>query len=105
MAGDTAAYVVGQVENEEVSIFILPAGRLAQFAHEREALNRESIHHCREGKYEMVLARVDRNVVVVIGRATPMQLEQVVRAYGTYPEVPALNGARITTEPHKPLSA
>lgn len=105
MAGDTAAYVVGQVENEEVSIFILPAGRLAQFAHEREALNRESILHCREGKYEMVLARVDHNVVVVIGKGSPEQLEQVVRAYGTYPEEPAAKGARITAEPTKPLSA
>jgi len=52
-------------------------------------LGRETIHHCREGEFDMVLARIDRNVVVVIGKAAPQQLEQVVRAYGTYPELPA----------------
>jgi len=84
--GDAAAYVVGQVEDQNVSIFILPEARLAHFTHERDVLRRESVHHCREGKFEMVLAKVDQNIVVVIGQGTPEQLEQVVRAYGTYPE-------------------
>ncbi len=103
--GDDAAYVVGQVENHDVSIFILPEERLAQFDHERDSLDKEKVHHCREGVYDMVVTKIDRNVVVVIGRATPMQLERVVRAYGTYPEEPAVNGARITVEPTKPLAA
>ena len=93
IAGDPAAYVVGRVENQEVSIFILPESRLAAFAHERDALRREVIHHCREGEYEMVLAKVNRNVVVVIGKGTPQQLERVVRAYGTYPETPSADAA------------
>jgi len=87
IAGDSAAYVVGQVESKDVSIFILPAERLAKFDHEREVLSREAIHHCREGKYEMVLAKIDHNIVVVIGKGSPEQLERVVRAYGTYPDV------------------
>ena len=89
IAGDPAAYVIGQVENKDVSIFILPADRLTQFVHERDILSRETVHHCREGEYDMVLAKVDRNIVVVIGRGSPDKLERVVRAYGTYPHDPA----------------
>lgn len=89
IAGDSTAYVVGQVENRDVSIFILPAERLAQFGHERDVLSREAVHHCREGEYDMVLAKIDRNIVIVIGRGSPDKLEQVVRAYGTYPHDPA----------------
>jgi anti-sigma factor RsiW len=93
IAGDPAAYVVGRVENKDVSIFILPAERLAQFVHERDVLAREAVHHCREGNYKMVLAKVDRNIVVVIGQGSPEQLERVVRAYGSYPEAPAADAA------------
>jgi len=89
MAGDSAAYVIGRVEDRDVSIFILPAERLAQFAHERDVLSREAVHHCREGEYDMVLAKIDRNIVVVIGRSSPERLERVVHAYGTYPHDPA----------------
>ncbi|MEX2169680.1 MAG: zf-HC2 domain-containing protein [Pirellulales bacterium] len=105
IAGDTAAYVRGRVDDGEVSIFILPEERLAQFVHERDALLRESVHHCREGDYNMVLAKVDRNIVVVIGHGRPEQLEKVVRAYGTYPEDPAVNGARSATKSPNLLAA
>jgi hypothetical protein len=86
IAGQRAAYVVGHVDRREVSIFILPAERLAEFRHEREALSRESVHHCREGVYDMVLAQIDRNLVVVIGQLSPETLDRVIRSYGTYPE-------------------
>jgi anti-sigma factor RsiW len=105
IAGDAAAYVVGQVDGSDVSIFILPEARLAQFAHERDVLRRETIHHCREGAYEMVLAQIDRNLVVVIGRGRPEQLERVVRAYGTYPETPAAKPAQSATQPQSPATA
>jgi hypothetical protein len=93
IAGDSAAYVIGEVENQNVSIFVLPVERLAQFAHERDVLSREAVHHCQEGGYDMVLAKIDRNIVVVIGKGSPEQLERVVRAYGTYPETPPPNAA------------
>lgn len=93
IAGDPAAYVVGRVEDQDVSVFILPQERLSRFVHERDVLGREAIHHCREGDLDMVLAKIDRNVVVVIGRATPQKLERVVRAYGTYPETPSADAA------------
>lgn len=88
IAGDQAAYVFGQVADQVVSVFILPEQRLARFSHERDVLNREQVHHCREGNYDMVMAKIDRNVVIVIGKGMPKELEQVVRAYGTYPEPP-----------------
>jgi anti-sigma factor RsiW len=91
IAGETAAYVFGKVEGGDVSVFILPERRLAEFVHERDALRREAVHHCREGAYDMVLAKIDRNIVVVIGHGKPEQLEKVVRAYGTYPDNPASN--------------
>ncbi|MEX2307156.1 MAG: hypothetical protein WD738_06165 [Pirellulales bacterium] len=105
IAGDSAAYVVGQVESQNVSIFVLPVERLAQFAHERDVLSRATVHHCKEGGYDMVLAKIDRSIVVVIGHGRPEQLEKVVRAYGTYPEGPAANGARSATRPLRPLPA
>jgi anti-sigma factor RsiW len=93
IAGNLAAYVIGEVENQNVSIFVLPVERLAQFVHERDVLSREAVHHCQEGGYDMVLAKIDRNIVVVIGKGSPEQLERVVRAYGTYPETPPPNAA------------
>jgi len=83
---EAVAYVVGEVEDGTASIFILPEESLQRFSHERKVLSREQFHHCREGKFDMVLAKIDRNLVVVIGQASPQQLERVVRAYGTYPE-------------------
>lgn len=103
IAGDPAAYVCGQVGDGEVSVFILPEERLAQFVHERDALAKETIHHCREGDFDMVLAKIDRNIVVVIGHGSPAQLEKVVRAYGTYPEGPAANDWRSPRKPRQPL--
>jgi hypothetical protein len=94
IAGDDTAYVFGRVDDEDVSIFILPEERLASFSHEREVLSREAVHHCREGAYDMVVAKIDRNVVVVIGHGRPEQLENVVRAYGTYPDRPAPANSR-----------
>lgn len=93
IAGEKAAYVVGLVDSNEVSVFILPAERLADFAHERDVLSREAVHHCREGKYGMALARIDRNIVVVVGAASPARLDRVIRSYGTYPEPHDLDAA------------
>lgn len=80
-----AAYVVGAVGADPVSIFILPRAALAQFPHQRDALAREAQHHCREGNFEMVMAVIDQSIVLVIGNAERDRLERVLRAYGTYP--------------------
>ncbi|MCI0462281.1 MAG: hypothetical protein L0Z62_35460 [Gemmataceae bacterium] len=80
------AYLVGQVEETPVSIFVLSRDSLAAFPHQREALRKERTHRCREGSYEMVLGVIDRNAVLVIGQTEPERLEKVLYAYGTYPE-------------------
>lgn len=85
LADQATAYVVGEVDDAPVSVFILARDSLDAFPHQREALRREAIHRCREGDNEMALAVVDRNLVLVVGRAPQDRLVRVLRAYGTYP--------------------
>jgi hypothetical protein len=80
-----AAYIVGQVEDVPVSIIVLDRRSLDAFPHERQHLvEGGGRHHCREGKYQMVAGLIKENVVIVIGRATPHQLEKLLTAYGSY---------------------
>lgn len=81
-----AAYVHGLVDAERVSIFILPRERLAQFGLEQGSLKELRVAHRRIGTLDVVLAAIDQNLVIVVGRQTRDRLERVVRAYGTYPE-------------------
>jgi anti-sigma factor RsiW len=104
IAGKPAAYVVGQVGGGAVSVFILPEEALAGFAHERDALRRDQFHHCREKECDMVLAKIDRNIVLVIGQGRPEQLEKVVRAYGTYPHGPVTKAAAVRRLAHLALT-
>jgi hypothetical protein len=67
-------------------VFIFPRERLTQFGLEQDAFKDSKVVHQRIGSVEVVLSAVDQNIVVVVGRQTPDRLEQVVRAYGTYPE-------------------
>jgi hypothetical protein len=86
LAEQPAAYLAGHVDEAPVSIFVLPRDSLAAFPHQRDAVRRASPHRCREGPYEMVLAVIDRNAVLVVGQTESRRLEEVLRAYGTYPE-------------------
>ena len=86
IGGAPAAYVHGLVEAEKVSVFILPRERLVQFGLDQDSLQGSRVVHRRIGTLEVVLAGVDQNLVVVVGRQSPERLERVVRAYGTYPE-------------------
>jgi anti-sigma factor RsiW len=85
LGGEQAAYLVGKVEGQRATIFILSRDSLAAFPHQQAALRSESVHRCREGNYEMALSVVDRNLLVVIGQAPRDELLRVLRAYGTYP--------------------
>jgi hypothetical protein len=85
MAGEQAAYLVGNVERTPVSIFILSRDSLRRFPQQQAALGREAIHECREGNFKMALRIVDRNLVLVIGQGRDEQLLRVLRAYGSYP--------------------
>jgi anti-sigma factor RsiW len=84
-AGESAAVVIGHVDRAPVSIVILSRDSLATFPHQRAALQGEAIHRCREGELEMALSVIDRNLVLVVGRAPAESLLRVLRAYGTYP--------------------
>lgn len=83
---EPVAYVAGYVDRAPVSIFILAKDSLTAFPRQRAAVKAETIHRCREGDYEMVLAVVDNNLVVVVGQVAPQPLLRVLAAYGTYPE-------------------
>jgi len=82
--GGVAAYIVGQVDEAEVSIFVLDQASLDAFPHENAHLREGKHHRCREGDYQMVSAVIAGNVVVVIGRTPADALEKLLNAYGTY---------------------
>ncbi|RUL87969.1 anti-sigma factor family protein [Tautonia sociabilis] len=86
LADRPAAYLVGEVGDSPVSIFVLPRESLDAFPHQRDAIHREGTHRCRQGPYEMAMAVVDRNIVLVVGRAEPGQLLRILDAYGSYHE-------------------
>ncbi|MGD9854191.1 MAG: anti-sigma factor [Planctomycetaceae bacterium] len=82
---ESAAYVVGHVDDKPVSLFILSRESLARFPHQQAELTREAIHRCREGDQEMALSIIDQNVVLVVGQVPQDRLTRVLKAYGTYP--------------------
>jgi hypothetical protein len=81
-----AVYLTGLIDTTPVSILILPRQSLAAFPHQQEAVRLHNKHQCREGPYQMVLAVIDRNAVLVIGQTDAERLDRVLRAYGTYPD-------------------
>lgn len=88
IADQPAAYLSGRVEAAPVSVFVLPRDSLETFPQQREAVRLANTHHCKEGAYQIVIAVIDRNAVLVIGRTDADRLVRVLRAYGTYPDHP-----------------
>lgn len=86
VADRQAAYLVGRLDDKRISIFILPQEVLSHYPDLRRALRQGGPHRERRDGYEIVMNRVDRNVVVVIGRTQARHLVRVLEAYGTYPE-------------------
>ena len=82
-----AAYIVGQVEEEPISIVVLAKESLDAFPRDRAQLAQGGgRHRCRERNYQMVSGIMTDNVVLVIGAASSETLERVLRAYGSYHE-------------------
>lgn len=79
-----AAYLTGSVDEQAVSIFILPREGLISFPRQQHELERDRMRHANEGQYAVVFGIMDRNAVLVVGQAAPPQLERVFNAYGTY---------------------
>jgi hypothetical protein len=88
LAGHPAAYLSGHVGAAPVSVFILDRHSLDSFPHARQAIRSEQTHRCREGDYRMAMRVIDRNAVVVVGRAPAQSLERVLNAYASYPDHP-----------------
>jgi anti-sigma factor RsiW len=83
--GQKAAYLVGKLDGGDVSIFILSRDSLKRFPRQSDLLQRARMLDCRDGDYRLAMAAIDKNLVLVIGRASCAKLSRVVQAYGTYP--------------------
>lgn len=108
LASDPVAYVIGSVDGEEVSLFILSRDSLAHFPGQLTSLRHADIHHQRYGNLDIMMTRFDRNVVLVVGRARPGQLQRLLRAYGSYPHGRQTEAGHVWTSqaeglPRKPL--
>jgi anti-sigma factor RsiW len=79
-----AAFIVGRVGHDSVSILVLERRNLSAFPHDADQLRGGRRHRCREGGYHMVAGVTADNVVVVIGVAPPEALEKLLDAYGSY---------------------
>lgn len=84
LSGQPTAYLSGYVDKAPVSIFILPRKGLDAFPRQARIGAGDETFRSREGNYQMVLRRIDRNAVVVVGRVPVDRLERVLAAYGTY---------------------
>lgn len=85
LASDPVAYVVGRVDGEEVSLFILSRDSLAHFPEQQKALEREGTHYQRQGSLDILVTQFDQNLVLVVGKARPEKLQRLLTAYGSYP--------------------
>lgn len=83
--GQKTAYLVGTLDGNDVSIFILSREALKRFPQQNKVLKQAKDIDCQNGDYRTTMAAIDRNVVLVVGRASCARQERVVRAYGTYP--------------------
>lgn len=85
LANDPVAYVVGQVDGEEVSLFILSRSSLEHFPEQLARLRREGTLRQRQGNLDIVMTEFDQNLVLVVGKAHPEKLQRLLRSYGSYP--------------------
>jgi len=85
LANDPVAYVVGHVDGEEVSLFILSRSSLKHFPEQLTQLQREGTLRQRQGNLDIVMTEFDQNLVLVVGKAHPDKLQRLLRAYGSYP--------------------
>lgn len=88
LADQPAAYLSGYVDATPVSIFVLPRDSLPALGVHGPVLAQGKMRHHREGPYQVVMAVIDRNAVLVIGETDATHLDRVLRAYGTYPDHP-----------------
>ncbi len=82
-----AAYIIGEVNRTPVSILVFDKTSLDAFPRERKRIAQEGgQRRCQEGDYHMVSGITSDNLLIVIGRASPEELERLFKAYGSYHE-------------------
>jgi len=82
---DPVAYVVGEVDGQRVSVFIMARESLANYPTQDDALRRQSTLTDRRGSCGVVMGELDRNLVLVVGQVESGRLTRVLNAYGSYP--------------------
>ncbi len=85
MADQSTAYVVGSVDRQPVSIFVLPQEILEKYPQQRDELRRAALTSYRKGQTEIAISIIDRNLVLVAGNVDQAKLTRVLNSYGTYP--------------------
>lgn len=82
---ELGVHIVGEVDRQPVSVFVLPFQSLRAFPQMREHLPAEGrLHECREGRYQMVAGLLHGHVVLVLGRAPRDVLVEILRGYGAH---------------------
>lgn len=82
---DPVAYVVGDVDGERVSVFIMDRNSVVNYPAQDKALRRQGALTERRGNSHVVIGQLDRNVILVVGPVDSGRLTRVLRAYGSYP--------------------
>ena len=77
--------MVGAVDQEAVSIFVLPQGSLQRFPREQRRVSELRPQSDPTAGYQVVYSVIDQHLVMVVGRSPRDKLERVLNSYGTYP--------------------
>jgi anti-sigma factor RsiW len=82
---DPVAYVVGDVDGQRVSVFIMARESLANYPAQYDALRRQRTLSDRRGDCGVVIGELGHNLVLVVGQVESVRLARVLNAYGSYP--------------------
>jgi anti-sigma factor RsiW len=83
---DPVAYVVGDVDGQRVSVFIMARESLANYPTQDDAIRRQGTYSERRAECDVVIGQLDRNLILVVGRVDSRRLTRVLKAYGSYPD-------------------
>ncbi len=83
--GQAVAYVVGSVDSQPISVFVLPKDQLELIPNEKRPKMERQAQFQTTPEWLIAYAVIDNNLVLVVGNATQAKLEKVLSSYGTYP--------------------
>ena len=85
LEGHSVAYVVGSVDSQPISVFVLPKDQLELIPHDKRPEMERQAQFQTTPEWLVAYAVIDKNLVLVVGNATQAKLEKVLSSYGTYP--------------------